>query len=111
MGTYADYTYSGKVSYRYSLNSVSYSLRSYSTSDNTSSIDIEFKGIKTYDAEGSSNSRSVAIGWKLYDEDGVVVESGTVYTPSLLTGEGFKVTETIYFLPSGEYTLKILSTR
>ena len=49
-----------------------------------------FTGEKTYDKNGNSYSDSCKIGWKLYDEDGYVVEDGTCYTKSIKVGEKFK---------------------
>ena len=49
-----------------------------------------FTGEKTYDENGSNYSQSCKIGWKLYDEDGYVVDDGTCYTTSLKVGEKFK---------------------
>ncbi len=47
-------------------------------------------GQKTYDSDGSNYSSSCKIGWKLYDEDGYVIDDGNCYTSSLTTGEKFK---------------------
>ncbi len=49
-----------------------------------------FSGEKLYDKEGNQHSDSCKIGWKLYDEDGFVVESGTVYSSNVAVGEKFK---------------------
>ena len=49
-----------------------------------------FTGEKTYDKNGNSYSQSCKIGWKLYDEDGYVVDDGTCYTTSIKVGEKFK---------------------
>lgn len=49
-----------------------------------------FTGEKTYDENGNSYSQSCKIGWKLYDEDGYVVDDGTCYTTSIKVGEKFK---------------------
>ncbi|MBE6602486.1 MAG: hypothetical protein E7637_08320 [Ruminococcaceae bacterium] len=50
---------------------------------------IYFTGKKTYDSRGSGQSDSCKIGWKLYDSSNNVIESGTTYTTSVATGEGF----------------------
>ena len=49
-----------------------------------------FTGEKTSDDNGSGYSQSCKIGWKLYDEDGYVVDNGTCYTTSIKVGEKFK---------------------
>ena len=51
---------------------------------------IYFTGEKTYDSKGSSYSRSCKIGWKLYDSEGYLVDSGITYTDALKVGEKFK---------------------
>ena len=51
---------------------------------------IYFTGEKTYDSKGSSYSRSCKIGWKLYDSEGYLVDSGIAYTDALKVGEKFK---------------------
>jgi len=51
---------------------------------------IYFTGEKTYDTKGSSYSRMCEIGWKLYDSEGYIVDSGISYTDALSVGEKFK---------------------
>ena len=71
-----------------------------------------FTGEKTYDAEGNRYSQSCKVGWKLYDSDGYIVESGTFYSPNIAVGEKFK-NEKEYawgvIVPGETYTLKISS--
>ncbi len=52
-------------------------------------LKIYVSGKKTYDKNGSGQSSSCKIGWKLYDANNNVIESGTIYTESLAMGEGF----------------------
>ena len=56
-------------------------------------LKIFFEGEKTYDHQGNSQSDSCKIGWKLYDEDDYVIESGTFYSDSIRVGEKFKNNE------------------
>jgi hypothetical protein len=51
---------------------------------------IYFSAEKTYDYKGDSNSSSCKIGWKLYDEEGYVIDSGIFYSDSISVGEKFK---------------------
>ena len=51
---------------------------------------IYFAGEKTYDKEGSKYSSSCKVGWKLYDSEGYVVASGTLYTQNICVGEKFR---------------------
>ena len=56
-----------------------------------------------YDKNGSSYSRNGRFAWKLYDEDGMVIDSGTVRTEgSIQVGEKSKVT-IIFDVGSGRY--------
>ncbi len=58
--------------------------------------ELAFTVQRTYHKEGNNYSASAMFGWKLYDEDGVVFESGTGYTAGQIkTGEKSK--ETIRF--------------
>ena len=74
-------------------------------------VKIYFSGKKTYDYRGSGQSDYIGIGWKLYDSEGNVADSGNCYTPGLAMGETFKnAEEYIWDLPVGTYTLKILDS-
>lgn len=73
---------------------------------------IYFTGTKTYDSRGSGQSDNCRIGWKLYDSNNNVIASGTAYTLSLATGEGFlKTKDTAYnCITAGEtYYLVIMN--
>lgn len=51
----------------------------------------------TYHEKGNNYSDDARFGWKLYDEDGLVVTSGTGYTDgNIKVGEKSKVTITFY---------------
>ena len=59
----------------------------------------------TYHEKGNNYSASATFGWKLYDEDGLVVTSGTGYTDgNIKVGEKSK--ETLYFYVGEDYTLQ-----
>lgn len=49
-----------------------------------------FSGEKLYDKEGNNYSRACEVGWKLYDSDGYVLKSGTMFSEKLTVGEKFK---------------------
>ena len=74
-------------------------------------ISVKFSGTKTYDKNGSGQSSSVKIGWKLYDADGNVEETGTFYAPQLAMGESFanKSENLISYSAAGKYRLEILN--
>lgn len=92
-------------------------LTSYKITDmwyETSGTDliIHYSGEKTYDSKGDKYSRSCKIGWKLYDSEGYVIDSGTFYTPNIAVGEKFRdETTKIYncIKPGEFYVLKISS--
>lgn len=72
-------------------------------------IKLYFSGTKTYDEDGDKQSSSCKIGWKLYDEEGNVADSGVCYTTALSTGESFK-DERVYCsnMSPGTYYLKFI---
>lgn len=71
---------------------------------------IYFTGEKTFDYMGEDNSDDCLIGWKLYDGEGYVVKTGTVFTQSICTGEKFKnAEENIYSLEPSEYRLELVN--
>ena len=57
--------------------------------DGKETLTAKFSGKKTYDYRGSGQSDSVQIGWKLYDPNGNVFRTGTLYSPSIAVGESF----------------------
>ena len=61
----------------------------YYSYSKTCSVKLYFKGKKTYDSNGSGQSASAKIGWKLYDSEGIVVEDGTYFSSSVNVGESF----------------------
>ena len=77
--------------------------------DGKMTLKLSFTGKKMFDYKGNQNSSSCRIGWKLYDEEGYVIDSGTCITSSLEVGEKFKNTEeSIYNLAPGTYSLKLI---
>lgn len=77
--------------------------------DNKVNLKLSFAGERT-DVDLQENvSKYCEIGWKLVDEEGYVIDTGTVYSPALAPGDKFKnVEETIYGLEAGNYTLTII---
>ena len=70
--------------------------------------------METYDKNGSSNSSYFKISYKLYDEDGVVIGSGTRITNAIASGEKFKNEEAVLYNvlePGQSYRLEILNTK
>ena len=60
----------------------------------------------TYHKNGSSYSASAYFGWKLYDEDGLVVDSGTGYSDAQIK-VGEKSKETLTFTIGGGYSYSL----
>ena len=92
---------------------IQYIKRNY---ENNYNIRISWGGEKTYDDDGNNYSTSVGFGYKLFDSDGYVIKTGTVYTSvSVCVGEKFKK-EYIDFTyinlyPNQTYILEILNTK
>lgn len=80
--------------------------------DGETTLHIYISGKKTYDKSGDSYSRDCYIGWKLYDESGAVIDSGTCYSGDCKVGEQFKNAEiSVYGLKPGTYRLEILDVK
>lgn len=72
-----------------------------------------FSGTKTYDYRGAGQSDACEIGWKIYDPNGNVLNTGTFRSPSVAEGESFANQEEdlIYNFQASEpgtYRLEIL---
>ena len=78
------------------------------------SASVTFTILVTLTAKSSdkNESSSTQIGYKLYDSDGVVVDSGTIYVTPLAEGETARETENIYDLnPNETYTLVLMNSK
>ncbi len=97
------YTYNNKLETSVSVTEVKYM-----------DGDLYWTGEKLYDMEGNGFSRACEIGWKLYDANGYIVDSGIDTSTAVKVGEKFKDCQ-IYcwydFEPGGVYTLEILDTK
>lgn len=98
---------SGKVESTVEVTDVNYSVeKSY---DGKYKVTISVSGEKTYDIAGNNYNRKCMISWKLYKDNDVVADSGTIFTSSLAVGEKFEnETGTIYSLETGNYRLELL---
>lgn len=65
--------------------------------------------LKLISKTGRTNeSNAVCVGYKLYDSDGIVVDSGTIYSSPIAVGESAKDTFSIYNIdPRDKYVLKL----
>lgn len=83
----------------------------YSVGSEGVSIRIYWSGQKTNDTDGKNYSSSCCLGYKVYDSEGYIIESGTDYSVDVKVGEKFRDAYfSIYNLdPNGTYTIEILS--
>lgn len=67
-------------------------------------------GEKSYDSKGDNNLGTVSAAAQLLDEEGMVLDCKSFYTPSVRTGEKFKVDFLFYYeFESGrKYTIRIV---
>ena len=108
--TLHEYDYKGRVESTFKITNITYEVKYYSYDDDYT-VYLYFDGEKSYDENGPGQSSSCKIGWKLYNANGSVVESGTCYSSNLAMGERFEGEKDIVFdLKEGTYTLKILNT-
>lgn len=86
-----DYNYSGRLSSSCKITKFEYEVSDYKSEEQT--VTLYFSGEKLFDGDDDMNTRtssSCKISWKLYDEDGYVVDSDTCYSSSIAKGEKFK---------------------
>ena len=85
--------------------------KNYYKYDNHFSVKIYFQGKKTYDSTPNVSS-SCKVGYKLYDSEGYVVESGTYHSDSVVPGELFKgYTYLSNDLKEGSYRIELLNVK
>ena len=58
--------------------------------------DFIFTVQRTYHERGNNYSECIVHKWKLYDEDGIVIDSGSMYTDSIKVGEKARGTISFY---------------
>ena len=109
--TLSDYYYNGKLNKQVSVTEFRY-VCDYSSYSNDCDVDFYFSGQKTYDSNPSTSSYC-PIGWKLYDGNGYVVDSGTCYSSSIFVGERFRdAKDWVYNLRPGQtYYLELINTK
>lgn len=109
--SYIDYYYNEEIDTSCTISNVRIE-KSYSEYDNAFSVKLYVSGTKTYDSNGTKHSSAVDVGWKLYDMNNNVVESGTVYSPGVSIGENFVDAYTYIStdLKPGNYRLVFVNT-
>lgn len=79
--------------------------------DGKTSIPLTFTGEKTYDVNGNTGTNYCMVKWKLYNENGIVVDSGSLISDKVRVGEMFTKEKTIFNLGKGKYTLELSDDR
>lgn len=81
------YTYSGNLQGTCTVTAFEYEEAYWQ--DGKATLSLYVSGTKVYDGEDDTTSRMCKVGWKLYDEEGTVVDSGTFMSDQVATGERF----------------------
>lgn len=109
--TYSDYDSLYRKNTSCEITGISASLN-YVSYDGTVDYEVLISGTCTYNREGNSVSTRMRFGYKLYDADGIVVDSGSVSTESVAVGEKFRDDISFWNLTPGEtYTLVLLDSK
>lgn len=119
--------YCGEMKYKISTEKLPISVNTYDYSGNTkqscvvtnisysmyySMVQVNFTVKSTYHENGNNYSSEAKFGWKLYDEDGTVLDSGTAYSDGTIkVGEQSKGHFLIDVEPDVKYRLEILNLR
>ena len=82
--TIYEYDYNDRLLTGVKITDISYTVNTGSYSS------LYFTGEKTYDKEGDLYSRGCSIGYKLYDSEDYLIDSGVYTTNALKVGEKFK---------------------
>ena len=107
----SSFNYDGTESTRCRITDVSYNV-DYWENGQAITTCVFVSGEKLFDEEGDTTSRYCQVGWKLYDESDMVVESGTLFTSDTKVGEGF-LNDEIYLStvlsPDATYRFELLN--
>lgn len=96
------YSSSGTCYTKCRINSVGNFKLKYSYNPDELWYTVRVSGTSTYNYQGAHQSSRMAVGWKLYSSNNVVVKSGTVYSESVAVGESFDEEINLYYLNAGE---------
>lgn len=87
--TLNEYDYRNNIKTTVVVTDISYNFEVWKVDEGTVILNCKFSGYKTYDARGSGQSSPCKVGWKLYDSNGNVFQSGTFSSSSVAEGESF----------------------
>ena len=77
--------------------------------DGAATLTLHISGEKTFDRNGESGTESCYLKWKICDEDGVVIDTGSFYTSDLTVGQAFKdSSSSARNLTPGKYFMEIM---
>lgn len=107
--TIHEYRYNGSIDVSCKVTSVKYKVENVYFSGKVQ-VNVYWSGEQTYNYKGDNISSMCGIGYKLYDSQGYVVDSGTDYSTAVRKGEKFK-DEYFYFIldPNESYTLEFIN--
>ena len=106
----SNYSYNGKIMTTVKITDINVSIeRGYSID----TFNVKISGVKTY---GATNvAERCRIGYKVYDSNNNVVESGTWSSPNVVLGESFVMNHSIHFNYNedapGNYRLELVNVR
>ena len=106
--TITDYYNNGKIDTTIEITDLDLVFEKYYASSKESLWKITFIGTATYNSDGNGVSTPMYFSYKLYDEDGFVVESYNVLTESICVGEKFRKTISLWLEPGKSYRLELL---
>lgn len=99
------YTPVTRVTAKYKLTDIRTEIKKYFDGY---AIVLYVSGEKTYDVDGANGTHAGHIRYKLYDQDGYVQETGTIYMDDYSVGDKFRDKEEyIYSVPAGHYRLEL----
>lgn len=106
--------YDGTVYHSVKITDITYKF-DYDLSDDAISLKVYFSGTKTYDENGPGQSDECYVGWKIYDSNNNVIDTGTFYSPSIAEGESFvnkeeSIISTYDNIKAGAFRLEILDS-
>lgn len=108
--TFSNYGVGGRVYSKATVESCNYSC-STKRADGSCDITLDLLATKVYDEDISGNRWACRIDYKLYDLNGVLVDSGNFFVDTVAVGDVFHVKKNIYSLTEEEYILVLCDHR
>lgn len=104
-------SFSGTVRSSWTISDFTYTIENTYNDGEEYRVKLSVSGEKTYDANGEGQGGPCITSWRLLDSSGeYVIDSGSLFTPSVRVGDKFKdVTDSVR-VPPGIYHLELTST-